>query len=208
MPERMEVKLAKIVSVLLQPLLIPTYTLLLIFSLNNYIALIIPPEYRKIILAIVVVTTFIFPAIFILFMYKRGMVKTLHMDQRQERIIPLLITAIFYFLAFNLMRRIHLDEIYLKLFLGSFISVVIALVISLFWKISMHMIGMGGFVGALVGISQSIPVDLAFWVIIIVFLSGLTGFARLRLNAHTPLQVYAGFLGGMLVMILTFGYSI
>ncbi len=204
----MEVKLAKIVSVLLQPLLIPTYTLLLIFSLNNYIALIIPPEYRKIILAIVVVTTFIFPAIFILFMYKRGMVKTLHMDQRQERIIPLLITAIFYFLAYNLMRRIHLDDIYLKLFLGSFISVVVAFVISLFWKISMHMIGMGGFVGALIGISQSIPVDLAFWVIIIVFLSGLTGFARLRLNAHTPLQVYAGFLGGMLVMILTFGYSI
>lgn len=68
------------------------------------------------------------------------------------------------------------------------------------------MIGMGGFVGALIGVTQIIPVDLALWVMIGVFLSGLTGFARLKLNAHTPLQVYAGFLGGLLVMLLIFRF--
>jgi membrane-associated phospholipid phosphatase len=202
----MEVRLAKIISIVLQPLLIPSYTLLVIFNLNNYIALIIPPQYRQIILGIVVVTTFLFPALFILILYRRRIIKTLHMDQREERIIPLLITAIFFFLAYNLIRRIQLDEIYLRLFLGSFISVVSALIISLFWKISMHMMGVGGLVGALIGVSQVIPVDLAFWVMIAVFLSGLTGFARLKLKAHTPMQVYAGFLGGILVMLLVFRF--
>ncbi|HPE57359.1 MAG TPA: hypothetical protein P5514_10455 [Bacteroidales bacterium] len=202
----METKVAKIVSVIFQPLLIPTYSLLLIFSLNNYIALIIPSEYRKIIVIIVAVTTFILPALFILIMYRRKMINSLNMDRREERILPLFITGIFYFLAYNLMRRINLDEIYLRLFLGSFLSVITALVISFFWKISMHMIGMGGFVGALIGVTQIIPVDLALWVMIGVFLSGLTGFARLKLNAHTPLQVYAGFLGGLLVMLLIFRF--
>ncbi|MCB2219801.1 MAG: hypothetical protein KQI35_05340 [Bacteroidetes bacterium] len=202
----MEFRLAKIISVLLQPLLIPSYTLLVIFNLNNYIALIIPPQYRQIILGIVVVTTFLFPALFILILYRRRVIKTLHMDQREERIIPLLITSIFFFLAYNLIRRIQLDEVYLRMFLGSFLSVVMALIISLFWKISMHMMGVGGFVGALIGVSQVIPVDLALWVMITVFLSGMTGFARLKLKAHTPMQVYAGFLGGMLVMLLVFRF--
>lgn len=126
----METKVAKIVSVIFQPLLIPTYSLLLIFSLNNYIALIIPSEYRKIIVIIVAVTTFILPALFILIMYRRKMINSLNMDRREERILPLFITGIFYFLAYNLMRRINLDEIYLRLFLGSFLSVITALVIS------------------------------------------------------------------------------
>ena len=200
----METKLAKIISVLFQPLLIPTYTLLLVFSLNNYIALIIPVEYRKIIVALVAVTTFVLPAIFILIMYRRKMINTLNMDRREERILPLFITGIFYFLAYNLMRRIQLDDVYMRLFLGSFLSVITALIISFFWKISMHMIGMGGLVGALIGITQVVPVDLATWVMIAVFLSGITGFARLKLKAHTPLQVYAGFTGGLLVMLLVF----
>ena len=202
----METRIAKIVSVLFQPLLIPTYTLLLIFSLNSYVALIIPEDYRKILVGIIAVTTFVLPALFILIMYRRKMIHSLNMDRREERILPLFITGIFYFLAYNLMRRINLDDAYLRLFLGSFLSVITALIISLFWKISMHMMGMGGFVGALIGLTQIVPVDLALWVMIIVFLSGLTGFARLKLNAHTPMQVYAGFIGGLLVMLLVFRF--
>jgi len=200
----METKLAKFISFIFQPLLIPTYSLLVIFNLNNYIALIIPAGYRNLILGMVFVSTFLLPAVFILFLYRRGIIKTLHMDRREERIIPLLITSVFYFLALSLIRRIPIDEIYFKLFLGSFTSVVLALMVSLIWKISMHMMGVGGLVGAFIGISQAIPVDLALWVMLAVLLSGLTGFARLKLKAHTSLQVYAGFLSGMMVMIVLF----
>jgi membrane-associated phospholipid phosphatase len=34
----------------------------------------------------------------------------------------------------------------------------------------------------------------------LVILSGFVGYARLRLNAHTPLQVYVGFLLGTLIL--------
>jgi membrane-associated phospholipid phosphatase len=34
-------------------------------------------------------------------------------------------------------------------------------------------------------------------------LSGLVGVARLQLNAHTPAQVYSGFLFGFTVVFLT-----
>jgi membrane-associated phospholipid phosphatase len=68
----------------------------------------------------------------------------------------------------------------------------------------MHMMGIGGLTGALAGVSQLLNIDLAAWIIIALFCSGLTGFARLRLNAHTSGQVYAGFLSGCFILYFFF----
>jgi membrane-associated phospholipid phosphatase len=47
-------------------------------------------------------------------------------------------------------------------------------------------------------------VDLAFYVILAALVCGLVGFARLKLKAHTPAQVYAGFFAGFLLMLVIF----
>jgi len=66
------------------------------------------------------------------------------------------------------------------------------------------MMGIGGVAGALIamGIAYSIPtipiLNLTFIV------AGLLGFARLRLKAHQPFQIYTGFLTALLVMVSLF----
>jgi membrane-associated phospholipid phosphatase len=200
----METKFAKIFSIAFQPLLIPTYTLLILFNLKNHIALGIPPAARQMIMGMVFITTFLLPAIFLLFLYKRGIIKTLQMDSREERIFPMIITCIFYLTTYYIIRKFQLDTIYLRLFLGSVVTILLSLIVSLYWKISMHMMGIGGFAGSLAGISQALNTDMATWIIIALFCSGLTGFARLRLNAHTPGQVYAGFLSGFFILYFFF----
>lgn len=200
----MEIKLAKIFSIVFQPLLIPTYTLLILFNLKNHIALGIPLTARQMIMGMVFITTFLLPALFLLFLYRRGIIKTLQMYAREERILPMIITSLFYITTYYIIRKFQLDSIYLRLFLGSVVSILFALIVSLFWKISMHMMGIGGFVGSLAGISHSLNIDLTTWIIIALFCSGLTGFARLRLIAHTPGQVYAGFLSGFFILYFFF----
>ncbi|MFU8844031.1 MAG: hypothetical protein ACNA7V_09520 [Bacteroidales bacterium] len=200
----MESKLAKFFSIVFQPLLIPTYSLLILFNLNNHIAFGIPVNARQMILGMVFITTFLLPAIFLVFLYKRGIIKTLQMDSREERIFPMIITGIFYLTTYYIIRKFQLDSIYIRLFLGSVVTVLGALIISLYWKISMHMMGIGGLAGALAGVAQSLNIDMTTWIIIALFCSGLTGFARLRLNAHTPGQVYAGFLSGFLILFFFF----
>jgi len=200
----MESKLAKFFSVVFQPLLIPTYSLLILFNLNNHIAFGIPVNARQMILGMVFITTFLLPAIFLVFLYKRGIIKTLQMDSREERIFPMIITGIFYLTTYYIIRKFQLDSIYIRLFLGSVVTVLGALIISLYWKISMHMMGIGGLAGALAGVAQSLNIDMTTWIIIALFCSGLTGFARLRLNAHTPGQVYAGFLSGFFILYFFF----
>ncbi|GAB4322770.1 MAG: hypothetical protein Kow00127_15420 [Bacteroidales bacterium] len=200
----MQTTLAKWISIILMPLLVPLYSLLIIYTLPLYGVLIIPQQYRLIILGMVFVSTFLFPVVMLLIMMRRGLVNSLHLDRRQERIIPLMITGFFFFLAYNMVRNMHLDEVFLKIFLGSFLSVMLALIISLFWKISMHMIGMGGLVGGLVGIALSTGIDLTGWIALSFLAAGLTGTARLLLQAHSPAQIYSGFAAGFFVLLILF----
>jgi membrane-associated phospholipid phosphatase len=62
------------------------------------------------------------------------------------------------------------------------------------------MLGMGGLVGTFLGLALRYQVDALQLVSALVLLSGLVGYARLRLNAHTPAQVYAGFLSGVALL--------
>jgi membrane-associated phospholipid phosphatase len=45
-------------------------------------------------------------------------------------------------------------------------------------------------------------IDMRFILITVLIFSGLVAYARLKLNAHTPSQVYTGFLLGFLVELL------
>lgn len=198
----MELKIAKIVSVLFHPLLIPTYTTLLLFNLNSYIAFQIPYQAKLLILGMIVITTFFFPVLFILIMKRRGMIKSLHMENREERLYPFIITAIFYFLTYQMIRQLQISDVYKLFTLGSAILILISMVVNFFMKISIHMVGIGGMLGALIGLSLHFNLNMIYSIILIIFVSGVIGYSRLKLNAHKPIQIYIGFLSGAIVMSL------
>ena len=64
------------------------------------------------------------------------------------------------------------------------------------YKVSIHMIGIGGLVGVLFGLARVLNADLILLILAAVLISGLLGTARLTLSAHTPGQIYWGFLIG------------
>lgn len=81
------------------------------------------------------------------------------------------------------------------------VALFFAAIVTYFWKISLHAIGSGGLVGALVGACIIIPtpyvrVAVLQFIPFAVVLAGIIGTARLYLQAHTSLQVYAGYLLG------------
>jgi membrane-associated phospholipid phosphatase len=59
---------------------------------------------------------------------------------------------------------------------------------------------MGGIVGTIIGLILRYQIDAIPLVMVLVVLSGTVGYARLALNAHTPLQVYVGFVLGGLIL--------
>src|SRR3972149_9728143 len=103
-----------------------------------------------------------------------------------------------------MVRKLPVSSVYQRFLFASCISVLLVLTISYFWKISAHLVGWGGLTGLIASLSLRFHTDLMIFLIIALILSGITAFARLRLNAHNQSQVYSGFLLGILTVLMVF----
>jgi len=197
----MENKIAKFISVIFHPLLIPSYAMLLIINMKNHYMLVLTDESRYIALLIVVLTSFVLPAIFILILKKMGMIKSLQMENRQERVFPLFMTAIFFYGTYYLLKQEPHFALFNFFMLGATLLVIISLLVNYLVKISIHMVAQGGLFGALTGYSFTLNQDYKQLLCLLVLIAGVTGFARLKLKAHNEAEVYSGFGLGVLVML-------
>jgi len=200
----MEQKIARVISIVLHPLLIPTFTFLILFNLNYYFSLIIPYQVKYLILGVLFTITFLIPASFVLILQHRKMIGSIYMESRDERIAPLLVSAVFVFLSWYMISQLNISRIYHLFLLGSGLVIVALIIINIRHKISLHLAGIGGMLGAFIGISIRFNINLIYIISAITLLSGFIGFARLALNSHTQKEVYTGFFTGLTIMILVF----
>jgi hypothetical protein len=200
----MKINTATIISYLLHPLLVPTYIMVFLLNVNAFLAFMIPVALRLWIIGMFFVITFAMPAIMIYLMKRKGVITSLQMEIRSERFYPLLLTAIFWGLGYTVISKTGLPMVYYQYMLGGIAAIIVAIAINYFWKISLHMVGMGGLTGAFFGLSLRIGVDLFPMLAIVILLSGLVGYARLKVNSHNPPQVYVGFIVGVILMFIVY----
>jgi urea transporter len=92
-----------------------------------------------------------------------------------------------------------------KLFIiGGAVSILLSTLINLKYKISAHMVGLGGLLGVLISVSYLIHFDMTPYYIITIVVAGIVAFARLFLNEHKPAQIYLGFFLGLIVQTSLF----
>jgi len=190
------------ISVVFHPLLMPTIGVYIILHSGTYISF-MRPEAKNIILLIVLSCTFGLPLAFVPLFYYRKITTSLDLSNNTERIIPLIITALLYYFSFYLLRRMGVPGLIQSFLLASAIAVCTNLFITTRWKISAHMIGIGGLTGLIISLAIFYSANIMLYFLAVIVLSGLIGFARLSLNAHSPAQVYLGLGIGFIVMLLT-----
>jgi membrane-associated phospholipid phosphatase len=201
--KEIERRFAGIISYLTHPLIIPMLGLLVISNSGTYAAD-LDQRYNNFIYLSVFIFTLLLPVGLIPLFYFFGLSKNVQFTDRKERIIPMYITLAFYIAVFFLIKKMPISVIYEKFLLAGCLSMASLLIISYFWKISAHMIGWGGLTGLILFISLRFDTNLVVFFIVALFISGIVGFSRLKLETHTPAQIYLGFLTGFLVMLLAF----
>jgi membrane-associated phospholipid phosphatase len=87
--------------------------------------------------------------------------------------------------------------------LASTFAVIVTLLITLKWKVSAHLVGIGGIIGLIIILLAFYHFNLFIILVISIMLAGCIAFARLSLNEHTPGQVYVGLVIGVLIMMGT-----
>lgn len=189
---------AQVLSYIFHPIFLPTAGLLVIFSLNTYIAHTTPINKQLFILVWIFINTAIIPLLFTMFLRWKNVVTSIQLHHRKDRVIPFTFATFFYITNYWLMRDVPLPDVMYSLFLGSTVAVALALFFTLFTKISIHMIGMGGLVASMYGVAQLFDLPIVGLVMLGIVASGLVGSARYILESHTPKQIYLGWVTGFL----------
>ena len=191
-------RFSKIISIILHPIFMPIITLYLSLELIHSIGFAITNS-QSFIYLIFLFSTIILPLMSIMFLIKKNQISSLEMEDYKQRSIPLFISAIWMCYGYYKLKGILILAPILKTeLMGAIIIIFIAALISKFWKISLHMLGIGGAVGALFSLNILFG-GLLQVLIISVFLSGILGVARLNEKAHNHAQIYTGFLLGFLI---------
>jgi len=199
-------RLSKLISIILHPIFMPILALYLSLRQVPSIGFAIT-NYQNYIYLVLIFSTVILPLISIFFLIKSGKVSSIEMSNHKERSVPLFRTALWMGLGYYALENILVFSPIIKAELISAISIIlIASIISRYWKISLHLLGIGGLVGVLIALEVMYG-NLQHLIIIFILLSGVLAMARIKEKAHNYQQVYIGFLGGVsleLLIILIF----
>jgi hypothetical protein len=199
----MQKTIAKIISGIFNPLLMPTYGILILFSSDSYFAM-LPFDAKKVVFLIVFISTCLLPLAFLpLFLYQR-LIHNFEMKSNRERIIPFAAIGLLYLMGYFLLLQMKVPGTIANVVLGGAIAIFFTLLVTIKWKISAHMAGIGALIGALLVFSFTLQSDLILYLVLALFVSGLVGTSRMILKYHTPAQIYSGFVLGLAALVLTF----
>jgi hypothetical protein len=192
---------AKIISVIFHPLFVPVYGLAIIFSAPTLVGY-LPFAVKKLLILIVLINNVLLPVSLLPLFMHMNLISTWTIDNRRERIIPLVITTILYSATSFILFRFPIP-VFLKSFIiaASFLSLMVT-VINLWWKISLHSVGAGALIAVVLILSFKMYAPLEWYLISVIISGGLVLSSRLRLNFHNPGQVWFGVLTGFLGLTL------
>lgn len=204
----MTTKLATIISYALHPLLMSTYLfIILVFIAPHTILPIGFSTTGSVVLVLLIfITTFIIPILSLYILKISGSISSISLDIREERLTPMIYTGVMYGVTtYMFSAKLELGEV-ITVYLGvSTLLIFLTGAITLFWKISLHGIGVGGFIGFLTGLNQlSSITNFALILPLIFVIAAFVLSARLKLSAHSTSQVYLGFLLGIFISFVSF----
>lgn len=201
-------KVASIISYVLHPLLMSTYLFMILVLIAPHA--ILPIGFGLsgsiVLVSLIFITTFIIPVLSLFILKMSGSISSFSLEKREERLTPMVYTGVMYAVTTYLFTtKVELGEM-ISVFLGiSTLLILLTVLITTVWKISLHAIGIGGLVGFMIGLNQRSSF-FHFELILpgLFILAALVLSARLKLNAHSPNQVYAGFVLGICVSFVSY----
>ena len=193
--------LAKIISILFHPLLIPLYGVLIIISAPTIFGF-LPVEIKKILLTIILINNFLLPLFLLPYFRYRNIISSWTIIKREERILPLIVTTFFYFVTGYIFLRFNIP-VFIKAFV--FTAAILSLcltIINAWFKISLHSAGAGALLALILVLSICMQTPLTWYLIISVIVAGALLSSRLWLESHTPSEVWSGFFLGLITTAL------
>lgn len=197
---------ANIISYVFHPVFMPTMVAMMLFVLAPASFAGFTPEAIGMHIVQIIVLTAFFPLVFIGLLKALGFMQSIHMRDAKDRIIPLMGTMVFYFWSYHVFSNIESPFILKVLLLGSFWGVIVLFLVNIFFKASMHTMAAGGVLGLIIVLMILSPVSMIVPLFTTIIIAGLIGTARLLLGVHYQVEIWVGYILGIIVQLCAFWY--
>jgi len=186
-------------SFIFHPLFIPVYVIVFISYLQPYaFSGIITNTIFFVIARSVLIYTF-FPAVTVLLLKGLGFINSIFLRSQKERIVPFMACIIWYFWAWHVNRNLSDTLPALVSFsLAVFLTACFGLLANIYMKVSMHALAAGVMSCFVLFFSFSESINLSLYLSVCLLIAGIVCTSRLLVSDHTPKEIYAGFLLGVL----------
>lgn len=159
------------------------------------------------------------PAVAIVLMWRLEFIKSLDMQERQERIGPLIVVSISYLWLFLNIKNYYMIPIpFSRFVLGALIAIFLAFFVNNFSKISLHGVGVGGMLMGALSLFARHGKGMVNWefgnsvlqvhniviIAVLLVLSGVVLSSRLYLKAHHLQDILGGVLVGIVGQLIAF----
>lgn len=190
---------AHFISILFHPLLISSYVFAFLIYLHPAVFEGVDPHTRNLRMFSMVLFTIFFPAISLFLAWRLKLIKSLSLENRQDRLVGFIVTMFFYFWTSYVFRNMpDVPAVAAHFVLGTFLAVCGAWMCTIFYKISLHAVAMGGLISFSILFAYVDPFVSGLYLVLPVLICGLVCSSRLILGAHNRFEMITGFIVGFL----------
>lgn len=199
---------AQFFSVIFHPLFIPVIgAWFLAFVQPGYFTG-IPPHEKTMIVIRVGYNTIFYPALTVVLLKALGFSKSILLKTQRERIVPYIATNIFYFWVFLVFKnQPEVPVILTGYIFGAFLASSAALIANIYFKISMHALGVGSLCGlVLIIIFLGFTYSVFLTTMLVFLITGIVCTSRLIVSDHRPFDIYAGIVVAILCQLIAYAF--
>ena len=182
-------------------LTIPLWAGILMLFGNTLMAT-MPLSIKWFFLAVLALNTLVAPALCIGLLRAFRLIPDLRLSEPRQRLIPILIVLLSYVSCLMMLSDVMMAFLIRRFLFAAMGCVVLTLIVTPFWKISLHMTSIGGLLALLTALNASGLGQFPYTLVLFILLAGLLGSARLWLGSHNLAQIAAGLAGGYTIALL------
>lgn len=190
---------ATFISYLFHPVFVPLYVCFFLVYIHPTAFSGFSDAEKKQTTLIVSLNLVFFPLFSVLLLKAVGFIDSIYLRTQKDRIIPYIASGTFFFWAYLVFKQQPQYPLILTSFvLGIFLASSVALIANIYFKISMHAIGMGSWLGIFLIILKSNEMLMTWPLCVVLLITGLVCSARILLSSHQPKDIYMGLLVGII----------
>ena len=192
--------LAFAVSILFHPLLLPLYVLFITFNSGTNFSY-VPAYTQNMSYLLTLLGVTLTPLVCLPLLKWLGLIENYRLMHKQDRVFPVLATIVGAFIVFYFSRNLPYSNIVRQFYLIMVIMLSGFMIVTIRWKISMHMTAIGALCGFVFILGMKYLGEVINLLPILILASGILASSRLYLKRHTPAQVYVGYIYGATAVV-------